>query len=87
MKNYVFDGDEKEGEGAKDEDLDTTDEDGFLKGFEDDEKEAEECAECGERVKAEKKVTREVEGEKYIFCSKECADEFEESLGEGEEEA
>lgn len=85
MKNYVFDEEEKSEEKVAEEDLDTTEEDGFLEGFEDDDEEAEECAECGEVVKAEKKVTRDIEGEKYVFCSKECADEFEESLGEQED--
>ena len=86
MKNYVFDEEEKkDGEEVTEEDLDSSEEDGFLEGFEDDDEEAEECSECGEVVKAEKKVTREIEGEKYIFCSKECADEFEESLGEQED--
>ena len=87
MKNYVFDEEEKkDGEEVTEEDLDSSEEDGFLEGFEDDDEEAEECSECGEVVKAEKKVTREIEGEKYIFCSKECADEFEESLGEQEDQ-
>ncbi len=85
MKNYVFDEEEKSEEKVAEEDLDTTEEDGFLEGFEDDDEEAEECAECGEVVKAEKKVARDIEGEKYVFCSKECADEFEESLGEQED--
>lgn len=84
MKNYVF----EEGEAPAEEvleDEDATEEDGFKEGFEDDETEAPECCECGTAVTAEKKVTREIEGEQYIFCSKECADEFEESLGEPEE--
>jgi len=55
-------------------------EEGFLEGFEVDE-EQEECAECGSAINPERRVTREIEGEKVRFCSKECADEYEESMG------
>ena len=85
MKNYVFDEDEsapkKE---ASDDDVESEDE-GFVKGFEDDEDKKEECAECGTAVSAEKKVVKEIESEQYVFCSEECAKEFEESLGSEEE--
>jgi len=86
MKNYVFeDGEEPAEEVLEDEDA--TEEDGFKEGFEDDDKEAEECSECGTAISAEKRVVRTIEGEQYVFCSKECADEFEDSLGEAEEES
>lgn len=55
-------------------------EEGFMDGYSEDE-EVEECAECGSAVEQETKVTRKVEGEDYVFCSKKCADEFEESIG------
>ncbi|MEK6845683.1 MAG: hypothetical protein AABY26_02900 [Nanoarchaeota archaeon] len=83
MKNFVFDGEEGT-EKKVEEEADTTEEEGFMEGFEEEE-EAMECAECGTKVSPEKKVTRNVESEEYVFCSEECAKEFEESLGEVEE--
>ncbi|MBI4980318.1 hypothetical protein HZC30_02030 [Candidatus Woesearchaeota archaeon] len=85
MKNYVFD--EEESPTAKesgDDDAESEDE-GFIKGFDDDEEQKEECAECGTAISKEKKVTKEIEGEQYVFCSDACATEFEESLGSEEE--
>lgn len=58
-------------------------EEGFMEGYEKEE-EVEECAECGLAIK-KKKVTREIEGEEYAFCSNTCADEFEETMAQGEE--
>lgn len=58
-------------------------EEGFMEGYEKEE-EVEECAECGLAIK-KKKVTREIEGEEYVFCSNTCADEFEETMAQGEE--
>ncbi len=81
MKNYVFDGEEKEESTEVTEDADTTgDDEGFMEGYLEDE-EAKECAECGAAVTEEKKVTREIDAEEYIFCSEACAEEFEESVG------
>jgi len=54
-------------------------EEGFVKGFSEEE-EVEECLECGGAVNPEKKVVRKIEGDSHIFCSKDCAEEFEESL-------
>ncbi|PIZ51004.1 hypothetical protein COY27_05100 [Candidatus Woesearchaeota archaeon CG_4_10_14_0_2_um_filter_33_13] len=53
----------------------------FMDGYDDDE-EVEECSECGSAVHEERKVIRTIGGEKFTFCSKECADEFEETMGE-----
>ena len=61
------------------EDSEVEDE-GFVKGYAEEE-EVFECAECGAAVKEEKKIVKEFEGESYTFCSKDCAKEFEESLG------
>ncbi len=75
---------EKEEETVEQEDAsgtDASDEEDFLKCYSDDE-EVIECAECGVAVREEKKVVRDIDGEKYVFCSKECAEEFEESTGE-----
>lgn len=60
------------------------DDDGFMQGYED-ENEAEECVECGVAVSEEKRVLREIDGEEYLFCSKTCADDFEESMESSEE--
>ncbi|MBI2112829.1 hypothetical protein HYT52_04800 [Candidatus Woesearchaeota archaeon] len=56
-------------------------EEGFLKGYSEDE-DVDECAECGSACPEDKKVVKEFDGESYSFCSKQCAKEFEESLGE-----
>ncbi len=58
-------------------------EEGFQKGYEEEEK-VSECAECGAAVKEERKIVHELEGEEYVFCSKACADEFEETMAKGE---
>ncbi len=58
-------------------------EEGFMQGY-GEEEEVEECAECGLALK-KKRVTREIEGEEYGFCSNACADEFEETISKGEE--
>ncbi len=55
-------------------------EDGFVKGYSEEE-DVDECAECGKALNSEaKKLTKEIESEKYVFCSKDCAKDFEESL-------
>ena len=56
-----------------------TDDDSYMEGYEEDEK-VEECAECGIAIKEGKKITKEIEGEEFIFCSELCIKEFEESL-------
>jgi ribosomal protein S26 len=58
--------------------LDSTEE-GFIKGYEDDE-EVIECAECGSAVPDEKKVCKVVNEESYTFCSEDCSKEFEEGM-------
>jgi YHS domain-containing protein len=85
MKNYVFDGEEKFDD-EKNEDVNFSEEDDSLDGFDDDDDVADECAECGTAVAKEKKIVKNIDGEEYTFCSKECAEEFEESLREEEEE-
>jgi predicted sulfurtransferase len=79
MENYVFDGEEK----VKEDGLEQSEqepEDSFMTGYDEDD-EPQECAECGAAIKEErKKIVKEVEGETYVFCSKQCAQEFEDSL-------
>ena len=77
MDNYALDGDENSTEKLMEE-LESSEE-GFLKGYSDEE-EVGECAECGSAVNEENRVEKEVDGEKIAFCSKSCADEFEENL-------
>ncbi len=80
MENYVFDGEEKENKETTGEDAETSgDDESFMEGYLEDE-ETTECAECGGAVSAEKKVSKEFEGEEYSFCSASCAEEFAESV-------
>lgn len=55
-------------------------EEGFMKGYAEDE-EVVECDECGSACNEEKKIIKDIEGEKYTFCSKDCLKEFQESMG------
>ncbi len=80
MENYVFD-DEENAEKILEDEESSSDDEGFMKGY-NDEAEANECAECGTAVTEEKKVVRKIEEDEYVFCSASCADEFEESMGQ-----
>ncbi len=77
VENYAFDEDENSTEKLLEESLETSEE-GFLKGYSDQE-EVGECAECGSAVNEENRVEKEVDGETLSFCSKSCAEEFEEN--------
>ena len=63
------------------EEEDLSSEEESLDIYEENEK-VEECAECGTAIRKEKRVVREINGEEHVFCSKDCADEFEETLKE-----
>ncbi len=80
MESFVFDG---EKDSTEEQLLDSgamsDEEEGFMKGYSDDD-EVEECAECGGAINPEKKVVREFDDEEYAFCSEACAKEFEENL-------
>lgn len=79
MENYVFDGEEETKEEPT-EQGEQEPEESFMAGYEEDE-EKQECAECGTAIISEKKkVVKEIEGETYNFCSKQCAQEFEDGL-------
>ena len=78
MDNLVFDGDENSKKVLEQDGLESSEE-GFMKGYSDDE-EVEECVECGSAVEEEKKVTKEVDGETHIFCSETCLEEYEDSM-------
>ncbi len=56
----------------------SSEEEGFLKGFED-EDEAVECAECGSAVH-EDAVHKLIDGESMTFCSNACAVDYSDSL-------
>lgn len=60
------------------------DDEGFTQGYSEEDK-AEECAECGITLRHKKKISKSIEGEEYLFCSDECAKDFEESLAKTEE--
>lgn len=76
--------DEEAGDRQASETEGEEEEEGFMEGY-NEEEEVEECAECGVALKPGKRLAREIEGEEYLFCSKSCADEFEETLAQGEE--
>ena len=56
----------------------------FTRGYDKDE-EIEECAECGTTLRHKKRVSKTIEGEEYVFCSEDCAKDFEESMAKTEE--
>lgn len=60
-------------------DEDHPEDDDFMQGYAEEE-EIPTCAECGVALRG-KKVSKTIEGEKHLFCSKDCAKDFEESLG------
>ncbi len=65
-------------EHSGEEEVDSS-ENGFMQGYLDEDK-APECVECGAAVREEKKAVRDIEGETFVFCSENCAKEFEDSL-------
>lgn len=82
MESMVFDR-EKDGEDLTEEELleegsISSEEEAFMRGYEDEEEEVT-CDECGTAIRG-KKIKKKVEGEIYHFCSKDCAEEFEENL-------
>lgn len=81
MEEFIYDG-EKDLTEEQLLDADGLDdaEEGFMRGYSHDE-EVEECKECGSVLFDDKKVYREINGEKHSFCSSDCADDFEETSG------
>jgi len=59
----------------------STSEEAFMKGYHE-EGEIEECAECGVAIDEGKGISKDVAGEVFTFCSKECQGEFEEGIVE-----
>ncbi len=58
-------------------------EEGFIKGYSTDE-EVIECDECGSAVPEGKKLVKNINNEERVFCSHNCAQEYEESLASEE---
>ena len=56
----------------------TAEEEGFMRGYSEDEK-IPTCDECGIAVR-ENKVTKVIDGETHAFCSEDCAQDFEDSM-------
>ena len=82
MKDNEYDADNDDTQEEKvsvEEDEISSQEDGFMRGYLDEE-ETKECAECGAAVAEEKAITKEIEGENYSFCSRTCAQDFEDSM-------
>lgn len=82
MESTTFDsGTEKEPseEELLDEGSISAEEEAFIRGYSDEE-EITTCDECGVAIQG-KSFTKAVDGETHNFCSEECAQEFEESLG------
>lgn len=79
MESMIFDAgpDEETPEDEFSEDEDEEKE--FMRGYAE-EDEVVTCEECGVAIRG-KPLVKTIDGEKYMFCSQECAQEFEESLG------
>ena len=69
-------GEEGREELIEDEDEITNIEEGFMKGYDEEEK-LSECCNCGKVLVKEEVVEEEFDGVVYRFCSPECASEFE----------
>jgi len=80
MEDMVFEGEKDLSEGEQlDEGSISVEEEAFMRGYSDEEEEVT-CAECGIAIQGEH-LTKEIDGEPHKFCSKDCIQEFEESLG------
>ena len=81
METYNY-GEESPEEEQRTEDGEvSSSEEAFMQGY-NEEEDVQECAECGTAIEDEhKKIVEEVDGEKHTFCSKVCAEEFKEGVG------
>ncbi|MBI2507862.1 hypothetical protein HYV89_02810 [Candidatus Woesearchaeota archaeon] len=59
---------------AEDEDVITDAEEGFMEGYEEDERAAK-CAKC-KKILEEDFIEEEIDDEEYRFCSRRCAETF-----------
>jgi len=77
MESFTFEEGQGEGSVIDKQDRDS-EEDDFLKSFEN-EDEVEECAECGSAIR-DHTVVKDVNGDTLRFCSKDCAEEYADSM-------
>ncbi len=56
---------------------------GFMEGYEN--QELVKCCNCKKLCDLENAFEKEIKGKTYLFCSEECAEEFEEDRKEGKE--
>ncbi len=76
--------DQEEDEEMLEDDEMTAAEAGFMEGYEN--SELIKCRNCKKLCDLENAIEKEIDGETYLFCSEECAEEFEESQSkEGKE--
>lgn len=52
---------------------------GFMEGYMED-SDSHECSECGSALNPDKKFSQEIDGETHHFCTKDCMEEFEDSI-------
>ena len=82
MDEYDLEGDtgeESEAESGDEVEV-SSEEEAFLQGYNEDEK-VHICEECGSALREGKKsFHKEINGEDHTFCSKSCAEEFEETM-------
>lgn len=79
MEYYISDDGQQEEQKMHEDTYDSSEE-AFMRGY-NDEGNVHECAECGGAIDDEHAVSKEVEGEKVTFCSKTCAEDYMESVG------
>ena len=77
---YSDESDPSEDQMLDDGEISSTEE-AFMKGY-NNEGDSEECEECGSSLSDVTPIIKEVDGEAHKFCTKVCADEFEEGLGD-----
>ncbi|HIJ11050.1 TPA: hypothetical protein HA278_03250 [Candidatus Woesearchaeota archaeon] len=75
MEDYYQEGDESNKTQEEEQP-----EDGFMRGFMEDENVAT-CSECDAALDDEHSVKKELDGEMHGFCSDACLKEYEESMG------
>ena len=74
------DSEENEASDVTEDPESTSEEEGFLKGYNEDE-EVKVCEECGTALREGKKsFHKEINGEEHVFCSKSCAEDYEETM-------
>lgn len=78
MVQYMNEGEESVESFSTEDGEISSEEEGFLKGFEDEE-ETIECAECGSAIH-EESVEKVIDGESMTFCSSVCAEDYADSL-------